>query len=195
MRPVTVAQISDGQALIDSGLEANEKVVVDGQYRLQPGSRVQHPARQSGGGGGRAERGQQAQSHEHLGAVHPAADRDCAADGRVCCCAGWSPIRCCRSRRCRTSITRRIQVTAQLPGADPQTMASSVATPLEQQFGQIPGVTQLTSASALGVTQLTVQFDLEPRHRRRGRATCWRRSMRRARICRRTSPIRRPSGR
>jgi len=53
-----------------------------------------------------------------------------------------------------------IQVMAQLPGADPQTMASSVATPLEQQFSQIPGLTQLTSASALGVTQLTVQFDL-----------------------------------
>jgi HAE1 family hydrophobic/amphiphilic exporter-1 len=53
-----------------------------------------------------------------------------------------------------------IQVTAQLPGADPQTMASSVATPLEQQFSQIPGVTQLTSASALGYTQVVVQFDL-----------------------------------
>jgi HAE1 family hydrophobic/amphiphilic exporter-1 len=53
-----------------------------------------------------------------------------------------------------------IQVTAQLPGADPQTMASSVATPLEQQFSQIPGVTQLTSSSLLGATQLTVQFDL-----------------------------------
>ena len=53
-----------------------------------------------------------------------------------------------------------IQVSAQLPGADPQTMASSVATPLEQQFSQIPGVTQLTSSSALGVTQLTIQFDL-----------------------------------
>jgi hydrophobe/amphiphile efflux-1 (HAE1) family protein len=53
-----------------------------------------------------------------------------------------------------------IQVTAQLPGADPQTMASSLATPLEQQFSQIPGVTQMTSASALGFTQITVQFNL-----------------------------------
>ncbi|MGY3356347.1 hydrophobe/amphiphile efflux-1 (HAE1) family protein [Bradyrhizobium sp. GM0.4] len=53
-----------------------------------------------------------------------------------------------------------ISVTARLPGADPQTMASSVATPLEQQFSQIPGLTQLTSANALGYTQLTVQFDL-----------------------------------
>jgi hydrophobe/amphiphile efflux-1 (HAE1) family protein len=53
-----------------------------------------------------------------------------------------------------------LQVTAQLPGADPQTMASSVATPLELQFGQIPGLTQMTSASALGYTQITLQFDL-----------------------------------
>jgi multidrug efflux pump len=53
-----------------------------------------------------------------------------------------------------------IQVTAQLPGADPETMASSLATPLEQQFSQIPGVTQMTSASALGFTQITVQFTL-----------------------------------
>src|SRR5499425_816521 len=53
-----------------------------------------------------------------------------------------------------------ISVTAQLPGADPQTMASSVATPLELQFGQIAGLTQMTSASALGYTQITLQFDL-----------------------------------
>jgi HAE1 family hydrophobic/amphiphilic exporter-1 len=53
-----------------------------------------------------------------------------------------------------------LQVTAQLPGADPQTMASSVATPLELQFGQIPGLTQMTSASALGFTQITLQFEL-----------------------------------
>src|SRR5450631_120834 len=53
-----------------------------------------------------------------------------------------------------------LQVTAQLPGADPQTMASSVATPLEEQFGEIPGLIQMTSASALGYTQITLQFDL-----------------------------------
>jgi hydrophobe/amphiphile efflux-1 (HAE1) family protein len=51
-----------------------------------------------------------------------------------------------------------IQVTAQLPGADPQTVASSVATPLERQFGQIPGLSQMTSSSALGYTQITLQF-------------------------------------
>ena len=40
VRALKVAQIADGQALIDSGLEANERVVVDGQYKLQPGTRV-----------------------------------------------------------------------------------------------------------------------------------------------------------
>jgi hydrophobe/amphiphile efflux-1 (HAE1) family protein len=53
-----------------------------------------------------------------------------------------------------------LTVTAQLPGADPNTMASSVATPLEEQFGEIPGLTQMTSSSALGYTQVTLQFDL-----------------------------------
>jgi HAE1 family hydrophobic/amphiphilic exporter-1 len=53
-----------------------------------------------------------------------------------------------------------ISISAQLPGADPQTMASSVATPLEQQLSQIPGLTQLTSSSALGFVQMTAQFEL-----------------------------------
>ena len=53
-----------------------------------------------------------------------------------------------------------IQVTAQLPGASPQTMASSVATPLEVQFSSIPGISQMTSTSALGSTSLTLQFNL-----------------------------------
>ncbi len=53
-----------------------------------------------------------------------------------------------------------ILVTAQLPGASPETMASAVATPLEYQFAEIPGVSQLTSTSVLGTTQITIQFDL-----------------------------------
>jgi hydrophobe/amphiphile efflux-1 (HAE1) family protein len=53
-----------------------------------------------------------------------------------------------------------IAITAQFPGADPQTMAATVATPLEQQLTQIPGVTQMSSMSALGFTSITVQFEL-----------------------------------
>src|SRR5580658_4683429 len=53
-----------------------------------------------------------------------------------------------------------ISVGASLPGADPQTMASAVATPLERQFGRISGVNQMTSSSQLGSTGITLQFDL-----------------------------------
>ena len=54
-----------------------------------------------------------------------------------------------------------IQVSASLPGASPETMATSVAMPLEYQFASIPGVSQLTSTSVLGQTQVTIQFDLD----------------------------------
>ncbi|HVR25195.1 MAG TPA: multidrug efflux RND transporter permease subunit [Candidatus Polarisedimenticolia bacterium] len=53
-----------------------------------------------------------------------------------------------------------IQISAALPGADPQTMASAVATPLERQFGRISGVNQMTSTSQLGSTSIVLQFDL-----------------------------------
>ncbi|MBV8091021.1 MAG: efflux RND transporter permease subunit, partial [Alphaproteobacteria bacterium] len=53
-----------------------------------------------------------------------------------------------------------IQITTQLPGASPEIIASSVTQPLERQFGQIPGVTQMTSSSTLGNSAITVQFDL-----------------------------------
>ena len=53
-----------------------------------------------------------------------------------------------------------IQVSASLPGASPETMASNVATPLERQFSLIPGLDQMTSTSALGSAQITLQFNL-----------------------------------
>jgi HAE1 family hydrophobic/amphiphilic exporter-1 len=54
-----------------------------------------------------------------------------------------------------------IQVSASLSGASPETMASAVATPLERQFSTIAGVTSMTSASFLGRTEITIQFDLD----------------------------------
>jgi multidrug efflux pump len=53
-----------------------------------------------------------------------------------------------------------ITVAASLPGGSPDIMASSIATPLERQFGHIAGVTEMTSASSLGTTSITLQFDL-----------------------------------
>src|SRR5579862_8410728 len=54
-----------------------------------------------------------------------------------------------------------IQVSAQLAGASPDTIASTVAAPLERRFGEISGVTQMTSISVLGSTNITLQFDLD----------------------------------
>ncbi|HLK80619.1 MAG TPA: efflux RND transporter permease subunit [Xanthobacteraceae bacterium] len=53
-----------------------------------------------------------------------------------------------------------IQVTTQLPGANPETMASLVTAPLERQFGQIPALATMTSSSSYGVSQITLQFEL-----------------------------------
>src|SRR6202140_3795157 len=54
-----------------------------------------------------------------------------------------------------------IYVRANLPGASPETMASSVATPLERQFGRVAGITQMTSSSQLASTGIVLQFDLD----------------------------------
>src|SRR2546427_11753343 len=53
-----------------------------------------------------------------------------------------------------------IQVSASLPGADPATVASSVAAPLERRLGQIAGVSEMTSVSTLGGASVTIQFDI-----------------------------------
>ena len=54
-----------------------------------------------------------------------------------------------------------IQISANLPGASPDTMASAVAQPLETQFAQIPGVSQMTSTSVVGSSSITIQFNLD----------------------------------
>src|SRR5271169_6832979 len=54
-----------------------------------------------------------------------------------------------------------ISVSASLPGADPSTVASSLAAPLERRLSQISGVTEITSVSTLGGTSISIQFDLD----------------------------------
>src|SRR5436190_22648609 len=53
-----------------------------------------------------------------------------------------------------------ISVSAARPGADPETMAATVAAPLERRLGEIPGVVELTSRSSLGSSRISIQFDL-----------------------------------
>src|SRR6188472_3915803 len=54
-----------------------------------------------------------------------------------------------------------IQITATLPGASPETMATAVATPLEKQFSTIPAIDSMTSLNGIGQSQITLQFTLE----------------------------------
>ena len=65
-----------------------------------------------------------------------------------------------------------IQVHTLYPGASPDVMTSSVTAPLERQFGQMPGLNQMSSISSAGASVITLQFslDAEPRHRRAGGA-------------------------
>ena len=97
--------------------------------------------------------------HEHLGPLHQAAGGDHAADG------GPGP-----RRRPGLPLLARLAPApgglsdhpgvASLPGAEPETMATSVAAPLERQFGRIAGVTEMTSASYRGTTSIILQFEL-----------------------------------
>ena len=113
------------------------------------GSRARAPR---GAGAGASRRCAAAASHEHLGALHPPADRDLAAGRRASC----SPGAAAYSQLPVAPLPRvdfpTISVTAALPGASPETMASAVATPLERRFGRIAGVTEMTSTSSLGAT-------------------------------------------
>src|SRR5262249_37422174 len=110
-------------------------------------------------------------SHEYLGTLHRAADRDRTADGRpvarrprglsAAADRGVAERELSDPSGHRAAAWRRSADHGLFRGdAAPPPMASSVATPLEPQFGQIPGLTQMTSSSALGYTQITLQFDL-----------------------------------
>ena len=167
-RPLQIGDESDAVTVVAKGLKDGEGVVTSNQYRLQPGAAVRTTASRR-------------RSHRR-GCEGPAPDRGGAPQVSISTPFIERPI--------ATSLLMAgiflvglvafpllpvaplpqvdfptIVVTAQLPGASPETMASSVATPLEYQFSEIPGVTQMTSTSVLGTTQITMQFDLGPQHR------------------------------
>jgi len=129
IRQIKVAQISDGQALIDSGLKANEQVVVDGQYKLQPGT---HVTMLHGKAAEEAAAQDAPTSANPMNISAPFIERpiaDGSADGRVAG-AVWSPIRYCPWRRFRTSTIRRSRLRHSCQAPTRTTMASTVASPL-----------------------------------------------------------------
>jgi hypothetical protein len=162
MQPVKVDRIQDGVAVLgaDSGLTPDQRVVIDGQYKLKPGSRIvkascsrprvlQLRLRNAGrkAPSERLRRLHQAPHRHHAaGHRHPAGGhRGMAAAAGSALAAGRFPDH--PGHRA-------------LAGSQPETMASNVAQPLERQFSLIAGLSQMTSQSTLGSTQITLQFDL-----------------------------------
>ena len=156
------------------GAEPGRTVVVDSGFdRLENGAKVavREPAAQRGtgpGSGRQPKSSGSSKSNESLAAIYSAAGRDLAADG------GDSAGRA-RGLPAAAGLGAAqvdyptIQVVTFYPGASPDVMASSVTAPLERQFGQVPGLNQMTSTSSGGSSVITLQFALEPEHRR-GRA-------------------------
>ena len=103
---------------------------------------------------------------------------------RRSCSRGSAAYRCCRSRRCPASTSPPSRSAASLPGASPETMASSVATPLERRFGRIAGLAEITS---IELARLDLDHaPVRPRARRRRRRA--RRAGRHQRRRRRAAP-------
>jgi hypothetical protein len=98
--------------------------------------------------------------HEHLRAIHPPAGGHDAADGGDCARRGDRVQRAAGFAAAAGGFSDHLRQRAALPGASAEIMASSVATPLERQFGHIAGVTEMTSSSSAGQHQITMQFDL-----------------------------------
>ena len=154
-RPVEVAQRRRGVALISKGLQAGETVVVQGQYRLTPGTLVAPTAPSEA----RTPHRQFRNAAVNLSSgfiTRPIATALMMVAVVALGIVGYRLLPVAASPNIDTPT---IQVTAQMPGADPQTMASSVTIELERQFGEIPGLSQMTSSSGTGFVEITLQFD------------------------------------
>ena len=133
VKPIKVSHTGVGEAVVSDGLTKGQKVVLDGQYRL-----VSQLHRSSNRSDGRRELTMAIGISEPF--IRYPIGTSLLMAGMIL--SASSLIQNCRCRRCPRWIFPTIQVTATLPGADPSTVASSIAQPLETQFAQIPGVTQ-----------------------------------------------------
>ena len=139
-----------GETVIEQGLQAGERVVTDGQLRLFPGAKVEIK-----NAAGQAE--EPAVNISELFIRRPVMTTLVMLAILLFGIIGYRllPVSDLPNVDFPT-----IQVSASLPGASPETMASAVATPLERQFSTIAGLDSMTSTSGLGNTQITLQFTL-----------------------------------
>ena len=154
-RPVTAGLTYQGGTVVTKGLSDGETVVTDGQLRLAPGMKVEvknlPPGRQRGDD-------QRAMSVPELFIRRPVMTTLVMSAILLFGLIGFHqlPVSDLPSVDYPT-----IAVSASLPGASPETMASAVATPLEKQLSTIAGVDSMSSVSSQGSAQITIQFSLD----------------------------------
>ena len=158
LRRIKVSKSIDGRSVVDEGLSPGQQVIIAGQYKVQPGAPVAAARREA-----RMQSSVKARRAMNDGISAPFIRYpigNLVADG-------GHPVR--RPRRLSAAAGRAAAagrfpdhpgLGAACPARSPETMASSVAQPLERQLAQIPGVAQMTSTSSLGTTAVTIQFDL-----------------------------------
>ncbi len=151
-RLVSVGAAFGHKVVIEKGVSPGETVVTDGQLRLFPGARVKPvPAGQSRSPGA-------VMNISRLFIERP------IMTTLVMCAIllfGIVAYRALPVAALPSVDYPSIQVTASLPGANPETMASAVATPLERQFATIAGIESMSSTNSQGVTQINLQFALD----------------------------------
>ena len=148
-RPIKTGADSEGVVVVTDGLQLGERVVTSNQYRLQPGRpRAAAGAPEVGGEYRRAaDRAQRAMSISEPFVRRPIATSLLMGGILLIGIVAWPLLPVAPLPQVDFPT---IVVTTNLPGASPETMATSVATPLEYQFAEIPGLSQMTSTSVLG---------------------------------------------
>ncbi len=173
VRPIKVGPIDGGQAQVISGLSAGDRVVTDGTDRLRDGQKVTIPPPPS-------KNASSPRSRRRSNSIAVSSSSERNRDHRM------SPSRIFILRPVGTWLLMAaivlvgivaygflpvsalpevdyptIQVQTLYPGASPEVMTSSVTAPLERQFGQMPGLNQMSSVSSAGASVITLQFSLD----------------------------------
>jgi multidrug efflux pump subunit AcrB len=148
-RDVDAKPIDENVTIVAKGLSPDERVVVNGQSRLEAGVRVEPRSQEPRVG--------------FMNISEPFIRRPVATSllMMALAVAGIAAFPLLPVAPLPQVDFPTVQVAAALPGASPETMAATVAQPLERQFAQISGLTDMTSTSTLGSTSIVLQFDLD----------------------------------
>ena len=161
VRPVTVALAQGNESAIAGGLQAGDQVVTDGQDKLQPGMTVAPQARSNANAPQAPDCSSHHMSPSRLFILRPVATSLLMAAVLL---VGFVAYRQLPVSALPEVDYPTVQVMTFYPGAAPDVMASSVTAPLERQFGQVPGLAQMTSTSSQGSSLDHAAIRARPEH-------------------------------